>query len=127
MKKLSFILTVFSLILLSKNLYAQEPSNYFIGKWQILTKGTPSGDQKSIVRLERLDGKLAGEMTYIIENQSFKFAKVEEKESSVTVYFTANGYDVNVMLVKKDQNHVDGNMMDMFPVTGERVIENPAK
>ena len=49
-----------------------------------------------------------------------KFAKVEEKGNTVTLYFTSSGYDVYLQLEKKDDNNVKGSMMNMFDATGTR-------
>jgi hypothetical protein len=123
MRKLSFVLTVFVLFLLAINANAEDTTSYFVGKWKVLTVGTPNGDATSIITLERKDGKLVGTMNGQGTTESIKFTNVEEKENSVTVYFTASGYDVYMVLEKKDENHVKGSMMDMFDVSGERVKE----
>lgn len=127
MRKLSFVLTVFVLFLFAINSNAQDASSFFVGKWKVLTVGTPNGDATSIITLERKDGKLTGTMNSEGATESIKFTNVEEKENTVTVYFSASGYDVYMVLEKKDENHVTGSMMDMFDVSGERVVENVVK
>jgi len=126
MRKLSFILTVVVLFLLSFQSKAEDSKNFFVGKWKVLTVGTPNGDSTSFVTLDRKDGKLSGNMSGI-GTEEIKFTNVEEKENSVTVYFTASGYDVYMLLEKKDDNHVTGSMMDMFDVSGERVVGDVVK
>lgn len=127
MRKLSFVLTVFVLFLVTVNANAGDTTSYFVGKWKVLTVGTPNGDATSIITLERKDGKLTGTMNSQGTTESIKFTNVEEKENSVTVYFSASGYDVYMVLEKKDENHVKGSMMDMFDVSGERVKEEATK
>jgi len=127
MRKLSFVLTVFVLFLLAINSNAQDTKSFFVGKWKVLTQGTPNGDATSIVAFERIDGKLTGIMSSQGSNESTKFTNVEEKENTVTMYFNAGGYDVYMVLEKKDENHVTGSMMDMFDISGERVIESATK
>jgi hypothetical protein len=39
------------------------------------------------------------------------------------LYFSASGYDLYMILEKKDENHVKGREMDMFDVTGERAVK----
>ena len=129
MKKLcSFFAGVFFLVL-SFNAKAQTkpPADYFVGKWSVEVKGTPQGDAKMLIALERKDGKLTGYQFAKEKSDTIRFTKVEEKEKSVTVYYTAQGYDVNMTLEKKDDDHVTGNLMDMFDLTGERVKENEPK
>lgn len=127
MRKLSFVFTVFVLFLLVVNANAQDANNFFVGKWKVLTVGTPNGDSKSLVTLERKDGKFTGTMANEGAGETIKFTNVEEKENKVTVYFSASGYDVYMVLEKKDDNHVKGSMMDMFDVSGERVVESEVK
>lgn len=127
MRKLSCVFTILVLFLLAVNANAQDANSFFIGKWKVLTVGTPNGDSKSIVTLERKDGKLTGTMASEGAPEAIKFTNVEEKENSVTVYFSASGYDVYMTLEKKDDTHVKGSMMDMFDVSGERVIGSETK
>lgn len=124
MKKLSTIIVGMFLFLFSIGLQAQAPSvDFFIGKWDVLVTGTPSGDAHSTLKLERVDGKLSGDFTSPNE-KAIKLSKVEEKADEVTVYFTSsNGYDVFLLLKKKDETHVEGTMMDMFDASGVRIVE----
>ncbi len=39
----------------------------------------------------------------------------------VTVYFNTQGYDVNLEMNKKDDDHIIGNLMGMFDAEGDRV------
>lgn len=124
MKKLSvFIAAIICSLVFSVGAKAQAPADYFVGKWSVLTTGLPSGDAKSIVILERKEGKLSGTMMQEGKPAPNVFRKVEEKGTTITCYFTASGYDVYLFLEKKDDNNVIGSMMDMFDCTGVRVIE----
>lgn len=124
MKKLSVIIAaIVCSLVFSVGVKAQAPADYFVGKWSVLTTGLPSGDAKSTLVLERKDGKLVGTLDQEGKPNKNVFRKVEEKENSVTCYFTANGYDVYLFLEKKDANNVIGSMMDMFDCTGVRVTE----
>jgi hypothetical protein len=60
MKKLLFVGLV-SLILLA-GAFAQNVTDYFAGDWNVVVIGTPNGDAKMIMHLERADGKLKGEI-----------------------------------------------------------------
>jgi len=48
---------------------------------------------------------------------------IDETEKSVTHYFTANGYDVYLLLESKGDNHVEGNLLVMFDAKGDRMAE----
>ena len=124
MKKLSiFIAAIVCSLVFSIGANAQAPADYFVGKWNILTTGLPGGDGKSVVSFERKDGKLIGQLAQEGKPIINIFSKVEEKEKSVTGYFTASGYDVYIFLEKKDDNNITGSMMDMFDCTGVRIVE----
>jgi len=124
MKKLSvFIAAIVCSLVFSIGAKAQAPADYFVGKWSVLTTGLPSGDAKSVVTFERKDGKLIGKMAEEGKPNVNIFSKVEEKEKSVTGYFTASGYDVYIFLEKKDDNNITGSLMDMFDCTGVRIVE----
>lgn len=123
MKKLASFMAGFFFLVLSLSAWAQPPADYFVGKWNVLVEGTPSGDGKMTVVLERKEGKLAGTILTKPGTEPTKVSKIDETEKSVTLYFNTNGYDVNLTLEKKDDDHVTGNVMGMFDATGERVKE----
>jgi hypothetical protein len=103
---------------------AQNPTTeYFRGRWNILCKGTPQGDAKMVFKLEKVSDTLTGVVLDTAGVEISKMSKIEQKDNSITVYFTAQGYDVNVALTKKDDNHVTGSLMAMFDVEGERIKE----
>ncbi len=122
MKKARLILfgMLFGLIAISANAQA---SDFFVGKWAILVKGTPNGDATSTFVFERVEGKLTG-YTQSEGQTPIEFSRVEEDGEEVTAYFTsASGYEVYLYIEKIDEDHVEGSMMDMFDCTGERVKE----
>lgn len=113
----------FLLLSIGANAQAKTGADYFVGKWNVLVVGTPNGDAKMLVTLEQKDGKLTGTLSNPGQGEPVVFSNIEVKETSVTVYFTSGGYDVYLTLEKKDDNKVEGTMMDMFDATGDRVIE----
>lgn len=120
--KLSLFFAGLFFLVLSFNVQAQTqpPADYFVGKWNVQVEGTPSGDGKMTVVLERKEGKLAGTIINKPGTEPTKVTKIDEAEKSVTLYFNTNGYDVNLTMEKKDDDHVIGNVMGMFDVKGER-------
>src|SRR5258708_23824972 len=123
MKKLSLLLTGLFFLLLSLNLNAQSKTgaDYFAGKWNVLIKGTPNGDAKIFIVLEKGDSTMTGVVQDTTGNEISKISKVELTDTSITVYFTAQGYDVNLLMDKKNEDHVTGSMMGMFDAEGDRV------
>lgn len=130
MKKLNlFFCAGLFCLLLSFNASAQAtgPTDYFVGKWNMVVEGTPQGNGKMTITLERENGKLNGTIITREGTATTKFSKVEEKEKSVTVFYTTNGYDVYLLMEKKDEDNVTGNMMDMYDARGVRVKDTVVK
>lgn len=120
MKTIRLVLMALGLIILSSNLMAQNPTDFFKGEWTLETSGSPSGDSKMILKLDRINGKLGGTLK-IGEEKEIILSSVTEKEDSITIYFTStSGYDVDLPLTKINENHVKGTIMGMVEVKGER-------
>ncbi len=122
MKKLSSVFTAVFIFILSTGTKAQtsKGADYFSGKWDMLVKGLPNGDTKMMVVLDKKDTTLTGAILDSTGAETAKFSKVEVKDNGVTVYFTAQGYDVYMTMDKKDDDHVTGSMMGMFDADGTR-------
>lgn len=125
MKKLSLAFAGIFFLLLSLNVSAQVKTgaDYFAGKWNVLLKGLPDGDKKMIFVLEKKDDKITGVVQDTSGKEISRLTNAELKENTVTLYFTAQGYDVNLVLNKKDEDHATGNLMGMFDAEGDRIKE----
>jgi cytochrome c len=123
MKRLTVFFSMSILLFASLVLQAQEPADYFVGDWKILVEGTPSGDAEMIMHLERVDGKLKGEMRGEEGNDPIKIERIEEKESTLNVYYFASGYDISMRFEKVDANNLKGSLLGMFTANGKRVVE----
>ena len=120
-KYTSIFISLFFL-LLSFAIHAQSKTgaDYFAGKWNILAKGTPGGDSKMTFVLEKKDTSLTGVVQDSTGKEVSKIDKIELSAITATVYFSAQGYDVNVEIDKKDDDHVTGSLMGMFNIEGDR-------
>src|SRR6476620_5341700 len=98
MKKLCFLASGFFFLLFTLNVKAQSKSGieYFTGKWSMLVKGTPNGDAKLIVVLDNQKDSLAGVVQDSTGAEISKITNIELKDTTLTFYFTAQGYDVNI-------------------------------
>ena len=83
--------------------------------------GTPYGDLKRIYVLEKKENGLSGTVLDSTGKEVAKCSKVDVKDNEVTLYYSAMGNDVSVVLTKKDEDHVTGSAMGMFDVKGERI------
>ena len=123
MKKASFLSWLLFFMLLSTNMIAQSKpgADYFKGKWNVLIKGTPDGDTRMIVLLENKNDSMTGVILDTTSTIISKISKIQLTDTSATVYFTAQGYDVDLVMNKKDIDHITGSLMSMFEADGERV------
>lgn len=123
MKKVSFFLGGLFLMLLSANTYAQSKAgaNYFKGKWSVLLKGTPNGDARMIFLLENRNDFIIGVVKDSTGMEISKISKVELTDTSATVHFTAQDYEVYLVMNKKDDDNIIGNLMGMFDAEGKRI------
>jgi len=125
MKKFSTIFaTVFFLVLsFSINAQSKAGADYFAGKWSVLLKGVPGGDAKMIFQLEKKNDSITGIVLDTAGVEIAKLTSVVLKDTEITMFFTTQGYDVNLLLTKKDDDHVTGSLMSMFDAEGERKKE----
>lgn len=98
-------------------------TDFFAGKWEILVVGAPNGDIKFVTELTRKDGKLGGSLKDPsgAMPEAIPISNVEETKDQLTIFFSAQGYDVNVVLNKVDQDNLKGSLMNMFDSTAKRV------
>ena len=111
------------LLLLSvgSNAQSKTGADFFAGKWNALVSGTPYGDLKRIYVLEKKDNGLSGTVFDSTGKEVAKCSRVEVKDNEVTLYYTAMGNDISVVLTKKDEDHITGSAMGRFDVKGERI------
>jgi hypothetical protein len=123
MKKANLILTTVLLLVLSFGAYAQTKTggDYFTGKWSVLIKGLPDGNSKMVFLLEKKDKTMTGVVQDTTGVEISKISNAELSDNQVTVYFNAGGYDLNVLMVKKDEDHLTGSLIGMFDAVGDRV------
>ncbi len=118
------LLIIAGIILFASQIgFAQENnSDFFIGKWNVTIIGTPNGDAKFVLKVDKAE---TGLTAFIIgENEkSQKVDRVETKTNGLTVYWFAEGYDVYLTLTKKEDGKVDGDLMSMFTAKIEKVVE----
>ena len=124
MKKTTFIL-VLSFLGIATRAFNQSSDStaYFIGKWEITIFGTPNGDAKMIADINRIEGKLVGDLSNPAEPQAPKnpMTSITEEGGKMTIFFSASGYDLSIPFEKVDEDTIKGNLMSMFEVKAKRV------
>jgi hypothetical protein len=109
------------LLLIGATGYGEDdPEDYFVGKWDVMVYGTIDGDERMIIELKRVDGKLEGAIVGPTEDIK-PFFKIEEKPDTVKVYFKHLFFKVNLQLEKKDESHVTGLLQDKYEAKGSRM------
>lgn len=122
MKKILLLGGLFLMLLIVSNPAMANNKDFFVGKWNVVIKGTPLGDSKLTVVLSRKSGKLQG---YIINKDGEKsdIEKIEVKGQIVIIYFTFNHFDVDFTMQKKDENHFIGKLKERYDSEGVRLMK----
>ena len=123
MKKINVFIAAAFFLFLSMGAKAQSKTgaDYFTGTWSVLIKGTPGGDAKMVFVLDKKDATMTGIVKDSTNTEIAKITSADLKENQLTVYFTTSGYDVNLVMDKKDDDHITGSLMGMFDAEGDRV------
>lgn len=128
MKKIKLIFGLLAFMLVAISTKAQTAatatSDYFVGKWAVTVIGTPQGDSKLNLVLERKDGKLTGTVRDTTDKELSKITSIEEKDKTINAAFNIQSYDVTLLLEPVDDDHIKGNLMGMFDAKGVRLKEN---
>jgi len=125
MKKATLVsLMAVILVVIASKVNAQTQTNYFIGKWDVLVKGLPQGDAHIKFNIADSAGHMKGALLDTTEaHKDIPLTKIEQDGDKVTLYFTAQGYDVSLLLAKKDDDHATGSLMGMFDASAIRLKE----
>ncbi len=99
---------------------ASASGDYFAGKWKMTVYDTPNGDASLTATFTRDNGTLNATLS-AEDGTTFPVSGVEEETNSVKVSFAAMGYDVWVLLSKKDADKMEGSSMDMFKADAVRI------
>ncbi|TCK83118.1 hypothetical protein [Albibacterium bauzanense] len=126
MKKLSLLFAIVMGLFMTLDTNAQTTEGTFEGKWNVTIFDTPNGDAQMTFVFENKDGKLNGVVLDTNGGEMSKVTGITMSQNDKRLYgdFTAEGYDINIMLNLVDNDHVKGNVMDMFDASGVRIKEN---
>ena len=96
-------------------------ADFFVGKWKTQIKGVPQGDTLVVFSFDKTDGKLGGSIIDSVAKTNIRFTDVMVKDGTLTARFTTQGYDVNISIMKKDDENFSGSLMDQFDLLGVRI------
>ena len=118
------MLTAVSAFAQSDNKSDKTGEEFFLGKWELLVEGLPTGDAKMLLVVEKTeDGKYKGTIGGTDGSGASPLTKIVIEPKTMTVNFNGQGYDVPLYLDKEKDGTVTGSMNDMFDVTGKRFVE----
>jgi hypothetical protein len=121
MKILSSFVLLFAIVFSSFSSSANTvDENYFLGTWDVLIKGTPNGDAVIPFTFAKKEGKLTGKLVNPESKEEMDVTSIEINGDVVTVAFSMMGYDLTLVLTKKDEDHANGKLMDMFDCEATR-------
>ena len=125
MKKATLVnFMVVILIVIAAKVNAQTQTNYFIGKWDVLVKGLPQGDSHMKFNIADSAGTMKGALLdTTAAHKDIPLTKIEPDGDKITLYFSTQGYDVSLLLAKKDDDHATGSLMGMFDANAIRLKE----
>ena len=112
-------------LLMSLASFAQEKKSneeFFLGKWQLMVEGLPTGDTEMQLTINKDDnGGLKGTVKLLDGSESVNPAEVKMKGNTLMINFSAGDVDIPINLDKEGESSVVGRMFDMFEVSGKRL------
>lgn len=121
MKKLISLFTMLCLVISVAVASVPVASDSFVGEWDLLVEGTPQGDVRVIMTIEKVDGKLKGKFKMAGSDQETTLSSISEGNDSISFSFFAEGYDLYMSLNANGADALKGYLVDQFPVTGKRL------
>jgi hypothetical protein len=122
MRKLQFMAVIVLMTIFTGKSFAQtaSPAQFFLGKWTITIMGTPDGDVTLNTEFAMKGDTLVGYSAKTDKQDRLDFRNIVAKEKSIFFEFSAQGYDLSLELIKKDDDNLEGKLMDMFDTKAKR-------
>ena len=112
---------LFLLLSVRANAQTKPGADCFERTWRVLVTALPDAARKMNFVLDKKSARLRGALQDSTGKEITKLTSVELKDKTATLFFTTNGYDVNLEITKKDEDHFTGSLMGMFDAEGERL------
>jgi hypothetical protein len=126
MKKFNgiFAFIFMAMLLFTGNAFAQSTKStdhsYFIGSWDVVGKDIPDGNDELLITFEQKENKWFGTLKSKKHDFTMPFNAVRIDDSDIIGEFSYDGNDIFILLKKKGENEVEGNIANMFDVSGTR-------
>ena len=122
MKQMMFLAMV---LLMSVASFAQEKKSteeFFLGKWQLMVEGLPTGDAEMQLTINKDDnGGLQGTIKLLDGSEGTNPAEVKMRGNTLMINFSAGDVNIPINLDKEGESSVVGSMFDMFEVSGKKI------
>lgn len=96
---------------------------YFSGKWNVVAAG-PYGDVKMVLTIEKKGDVVISSLNNEDGTTLYKVNKTSVNEKYATISFEGSQGPVEMVISKRDEDHVSGDIMGgVASVSGERIKE----
>lgn len=121
MRKLFIIL---SLIILTISVSASgKKTDFYIGKWDVVIKGTPGGDSKLVVDLKQDGDQLKG-IVSSKKDGTVDIKEIELTTDGLSVRFKSGWFTVELVMKEKDANHCTCKLAGHYNGESERIASS---
>jgi hypothetical protein len=93
---------------------------YYVGKWDVVVKGTPEGDLPLQLTFQQKEGKWTGVYIHQKTKETATLQSIEVQGDKVLLALKFATYEVTMSLNRVDDDHIIGKMMDMLDCEGIR-------
>jgi len=126
MKRSGLLITGLFLFIFAMSVNAQTKTGYdfFAGKWNVIIVGAPQGDVKMVVNFEKINNAVSSSLKDSTGIDLYQVTNTAIDNDQAIITFIGSQGDVPLVLKKKDETNITGDIMGMFEVEGKRSDKN---
>lgn len=113
-------------MLLTTGVNAQTKTgfDFFAGQWNATVLGSPMGDLKLDIGFEKINDQVKGSIKDTTGKELYEVITTEINQEKAILNFIGSQGEVPLTLVRKDDDNLTGNIMNMFDVQGVRIKDS---
>lgn len=123
MKKFTIFPMLFlSTFLLSTQSFAQKKfaASFYKGDWYFEVKDIPQGELTGVLSFSHNGSALSSYFVNDRNGDTIRVDKINVADTSITLFFSAMGQNVELTLKPEDEQHIAGTVMDTYPLLAAR-------
>lgn len=123
MKKFTIFHMLFlSTLFLSTQSFAQKkfPATFYKGDWDFEVKDVPQGELTGVLNFTHNGSSLSSYFVSDNNGDTIRVDKINLADTSITLFFSAMGQDIELTLRPEDEQHITGTVMDTYPLLAAR-------